>query len=31
LADKKIGDGKLAITLMALRLQRPDLFSVPVG
>ena len=30
-ADKKIGDGKLAITLMALRLRRPDLFSVPVG
>jgi nudix-type nucleoside diphosphatase (YffH/AdpP family) len=30
-ADKRIGDGKLAITLMALRLRRPDLFSVPVA
>ncbi|MEC3910923.1 NUDIX domain-containing protein [Sphingobium sp. CR2-8] len=29
--DKQIGDGKLAITLMALRLRRPDLFSVPVA
>jgi len=26
----EISDGKLAITLMALRLRRPDLFSVPV-
>ncbi|WP_420143493.1 NUDIX domain-containing protein [Sphingobium sp.] len=31
LAQKRIGDGKLAITLMALRLRRPDLFSVPVA
>lgn len=30
-AEKRVGDGKLAITLMALRLRRPDLFSVPVG
>jgi nudix-type nucleoside diphosphatase (YffH/AdpP family) len=31
LANKEIADGKLAILLMALRLRRPDLFSVPVG
>lgn len=30
MANKQISDGKLAITLMALRLRRPDLFSVPV-
>lgn len=30
MANKEISDGKLAITLMALRLRRPDLFSVPV-
>ena len=30
IANKQISDGKLAITLMALRLRRPDLFSVPV-
>jgi nudix-type nucleoside diphosphatase (YffH/AdpP family) len=30
MARKEIADGKLAILLMALRLRRPDLFSVPV-
>jgi hypothetical protein len=30
-AQKQINDGKLAILLMALRLRRPDLFSVPVA
>lgn len=30
MARKEITDGKLAILLMALRLRRPDLFSVPV-
>lgn len=30
-AQKRINDGKLAISLMALRLRRPDLFSVPVA
>jgi hypothetical protein len=30
-ANKEIADGKLVILLMALRLRRPDLFSVPVG
>ncbi|MEC7931396.1 MAG: hypothetical protein VX218_03775 [Pseudomonadota bacterium] len=30
MARKEIADGKLAILLMALRLRRPALFSVPV-
>lgn len=30
-AQKQINDGKLAILLMALRLRRPDLFSIPVA
>lgn len=30
MARKELADGKLVILLMALRLRRPDLFSVPV-